>query len=258
MLQLCAKVRRSMLSARRTAPIGPDFATAFEVLDLQRPDDQLERYKTEPKTNPSLLPTPPPDDPFHDQVELSSAFLGPVLSKQGDLKRFAHNVSSLPPLPSAHTYKDTAVFPERETDTRKIRELATEEGKLGERVLRKLAGAVKLETALSTEPDARLLSSKRGPSRRKAVLTEEALFEETMKDLLRYEKDQFELGPIVTSEKTYRMPDEVRVKRRPAAGSKSTEQEAGSASKYNLLPPPLSKQKSSAAAIDDMDLSFEM
>lgn len=262
MLQLCSKVRRSMLAARRTAPIGPDFESAFDVLDLPRPDDQLEPYQTHPRINPSLLPTPPPDDSFHEHVELPTEFLGPDLSKQNDLKKYAFNTGSLPPLPSAHTYKDTAMFSEREFDTRKIREMATDEGKLGEQALRKLAAAVKLETALSTEADARLIKAKRGPSKKKPVLTEEALFEETMKDLLKSERGDFELGPIVTAEKGYRMPDDVRVKRRPAATTKpalsSTAIEVSPSKQYNLLPPPVVKRITSNPAPNSMDLSFEL
>ena len=146
-MNICSKVRRSMLIARRTTPIPTDFESAIHALDIPRPDDQLRPYRTKPAVNPPLLPTPPPDDAFHNRTGLSASFLGPELNGQNALKRFSMTTSSLPPLPSAHTYKDTAVFPQRETDTRRIRELATEEGKLGEQALRRLAGAVKLDAA---------------------------------------------------------------------------------------------------------------
>lgn len=249
-----------MMIARRTVPIAPDFETAYEVLDLPRPDDQLEPYQSNPRINPSLLPTPPPEDQFHNNVELPSSFLGPDLSKQNDLKKYTFDVTSLPPLPSAHTYRDSAVFSERETDTRKIRELATEEGKLGEQALRKLAAAVKLDTVLATEHDARLFRAKRGRPQTRTAPTEQAMFEETMRDLLKAGSEEFELGPIVTSEKAYRMPDDIRVKRRPAGVSKnagSSAHEESLISKYNLLPPPLPKQTSSATMADPMDLSYE-
>jgi hypothetical protein len=44
--------------------------------------------------------------------------------------------------------------------------------------------------------------------------SEESVFEDTVRDLLKAEPQGFELGPIVTSEKAYRMPDDAQVKRR--------------------------------------------
>jgi len=265
---LCRKVRRSMLAARRTVPIAPDFDSAFYALDLPLPDDQLLQYETKPQINRSLLPTPPPEDEFHEVHELPESFLGSELSRQKDLRTLSFNTSSLPPLPSAHTYKDTPVYVQRETDSKRIRELATEEGKLGEQALRRLAGAVKLEAALSTEPETRLVRDRRPPRLRKEpVLTEEAMFEDTMRDLLKQEPGDFELGPIVSAEKQYRMPDEGRIKRRPvtaksvaASNSTSSAADDSISRKYNLLPPPMSRPKppESKPAADDVDFVFEL
>lgn len=246
---VCAKVQRSMLAGRRTAPIGPDFDAAFYALDVPLPDDQLQAYSTKVEINRPLLPTPPPEDEFHISHELPEHLLGPELSRQQDLKKFSFNPSSLPPVPSAHTYRDSEVKQRRETDSKKIRERATEEGKLGEQALRKLAGAVKLEAALSTEPETRYVQDQRPKRlRRKPVLTEEAMFEDTMRDLLLSEPGDFELGPVVSAEKSYRMPDEGRVKRRPVNTTASKV-------KYNLLPPPRSKAKPAAG---DADTVFEL
>lgn len=216
-LKFLSKVRRSMLVARRTAPTATDFETAIQVLDIPRPDDQLKPYTTQPPINPQLLPTPPPEDTFHNVVKLPPDFLGPELDGHGQLKRFGFNTSSLPALPSAHTFRDTALFPTLEKDTRKIRELATQEGKLGEQALRKLAGAVKLDAAHPLESE--VVQKKIVPTPRKrwkkgVSLSEEAVFEETLRDLLAKEPGGFELGPIVTCEKVYRMPDDAQVKRR--------------------------------------------
>ncbi|EXJ73800.1 uncharacterized protein A1O5_03562 [Cladophialophora psammophila CBS 110553] len=227
MLQFLSKVRRSMTAARRICPIATDFEAAIDVLDVPRPDDQLGPYETQPSVNPPLLPTPPPEDEFHNLVELPASFLGPGLDGHGELKKFSFSTKGLPELPSAHTYKDTPVYPERQSDSRKMRELATQEGKLGEQALRKLAGAVKLDAAHPLEVEG--ISSRQKPStiiRRKrwktAVdLSEEAVFEETLRDLLAKEPGGFELGPIVNCEKAYRMPEEVMVKRR-APTNKST------------------------------------
>ncbi|KAH0845958.1 bromodomain associated domain protein [Fonsecaea pedrosoi] len=225
MLRFLSKVRRSMLAARRTYPIATDFETAIDVLDIPRPDDQLAPYQTQPSINPPLLPTPPPEDEFHNLVELPASFLGPGLDGHGELKRFSFTTKGLPELPSAHTYRDTPVYPDRQSDSRKIRELATHEGKLGEQALRKLAGAVKLDAAHPLETE--IISSKQKPPviiRRKrwktgVDLSEDAVFEETLRDLLAKEHGGFELGPIVNCEKSYRMPEELMTKRGPANSS---------------------------------------
>ncbi|KAK5061097.1 hypothetical protein LTR84_007639 [Exophiala bonariae] len=222
-LKFLSKVRRSMLVARRTAPIATDFETAIHVLDIPRPDDQLKPYTTKPPINPQLLPTPPPDDTFHNTVKLPPDFLGPELDGHGELQRFGFNTSIFPALPSAHTFRETPLYPTLEKDTRKIRELATQEGKLGEQALRKLAGAVKLDATHPLESDVvrqkKTVVTQPEPVRRKrwkntVTLSEEAVFEETLRDLLAKEPGGFELGPIVTCEKAYRMPDDIQVKRR--------------------------------------------
>ncbi|EXJ94793.1 hypothetical protein A1O1_03191 [Capronia coronata CBS 617.96] len=224
-LRFLSRVRRSMQAARRTVPIATDFETAIDVLEVPRPDDQLGPYKTEPQINPPLLPTPPPEDEFHNTVELPPSFLGPELDGHGQVARYAFNTAVLPELPSAHTYKHTPVYPYRETDTRKIRELATQEGKLGEQALRKLAGAVKLDAAHPLESESakqkpKVLQQRRG---RKGIrISEQAIFEETVRDLLAHEPGGFELGPIVNCEKAYRMPDDTHAKRlAPALGPAS-------------------------------------
>lgn len=253
---LCRKVERSMHASRRNVPIAPDFDAAFYALDVPVPLDQLRPYKTRPAVNRSL-PTPPPDSPneFDTPLGLPESVLGPELSRQQDLKKYSFNVKSLPPVPSAHTYSSTEVILKRESDNKKIRELATEEGKLGEQALRKLAGAMKMDAALATEPNMRYVKDRRPYRLRKPpVLTEEAMFEETMRQVLATAEKDFEMGPVVSAEKQYRMPDSGRVKRRQwnmvpppkssssttatPANSKPPPDSAQSGGKYNVLPPP--------------------
>jgi hypothetical protein len=247
-LKFCAQVRRSMTAARRNTPIATDFDSAIYSLDVPRFDDQIKAYQIQPEINPRLLPTPPPDDPFHNYVELPANILGEDLGGQTALKQFHPNPSFLPPLPSAHTYKNSAVLPVRELDSRRIRELATEEGKLGEQALRKLAGAVKLDAAHPVDPETHKQAvssqaSKHQKRKGQPQATEAELFEETMRDLLKAESDGFELGPMVTSEKPYRMPDEGTVKRRTRADDKAKEPEmaaiVGKSKVYDTAPPPL-------------------
>ncbi|KIW10992.1 hypothetical protein PV08_10291 [Exophiala spinifera] len=225
-LKVLSMVRRSMLAARRSVPIATDFETAIEVREIPRLDDQLKPYPSQPQSNPPLYPTPPPEDSFHNIVELPSSFLGPELDGQDELKKFTFNTKGLPKLPSAHTFRDTPVLPYREVDNRKIRELATQEGKLGEQALRKLAGAVKLDATHSIEPTSRprFTLGPRKRAKNTINISEAAIFEETLRSLLSKEPGGFELGPIVTSEKAYRMPDDVQVKRKaPGKGTLDAE-----------------------------------
>lgn len=215
-----------MVSARRTAPIPTDFESAIKRLDLPWPDDQLEPFVTEPTSNPPLLPTPPPEDVFHREHQLPTAILGPGLDGRRDKNKDRYIPSHLPAFPSQHTYKDTPVFPDREVDPRRIRELATEEGKLGEEALRRLAGAVKVEATVS--PLAKVKESeavatkrvRRGPEE-----SMESMFEATMRELLNDEstssENKFELGPIVNCEKRYLMQDSTPARGRPPARNQS-------------------------------------
>ena len=58
-----------------------------------------------------------------------------------------------PDFPSKHTYKATAEFPVRESDPRKVREKATEEGRLGEEALRRLVSAASDHPAQKSQQD---------------------------------------------------------------------------------------------------------
>lgn len=71
------------------------------------------------------------------QMQLIDRLFGDENSRTSNL----HIPQQFPALPSRHTYKSEPVFAQREEDTRKIRERATEEGRLGEKALRKLVGA---------------------------------------------------------------------------------------------------------------------
>ena len=257
-LNLCSAVRTHMRAARRTVPIATDFQSAMTFLNVPLDTSQLLPYRTQPVINATLLPTPPPDDVFHNPTPLPAAILGPDLSVQN---RPSFIPSTLPALPSKHTYHDTAVYPVRETDARRIRELATSEGKLGEEALRKLTSAnTHSISTFDTEPPEADTSStpwrrkKRGP---KAVSVEQA-FEETMRDLMKAEgggSSTFELGPIVNSEKRLWRPDEAPARRDPPKIPN-----IDSIGGYDTAPPPLLKVasgKQKVSAVDD-DLVMEL
>ena len=212
--------RRSMLSARRTVPIPTDFEFAIKCLDLPWPDDELKPYTLRPAINPSLLPTPPPEDAFHRQFQLPTSLLGPGLDGRADKRKDRYIPSHLPPFPSQHTYKDTPVFPVREVDLRRIRELATEEGKLGEEALRKLAGAAKAENTINAVPQTEEDGRRKTQQARNALEeTMENVFESTVRDLLKgasSSSERFELGPLVNCEKRFLMKEAApAVRRRP-------------------------------------------
>lgn len=212
-----------MLAARRTAPIATDFESAFQAVQVATPEDQLPPQSTaKPPAPLSLLPTPPPDD-FFKIHELPESIPGPDVKAEEEKRRAPHIPSTFPTFPSQHTFRDTAVLPPRERDPRRIRELATEEGRLGEQALRKLAGAVKGEgnLDLSIEADSTAVDTQRG-GRRNKTKTMEGMFEETMKELAKSEGVSgsangiegagFEVAPIVNSERKFWMPDTSRRK----------------------------------------------
>ena len=138
MAHYLAGVRQSMLACRRTQPLPQDFLQALHTHQLSLR---------------SLLPhLDPPVPPSQSQFSLGSApvetdeqqqlkFLGPLLNGTQEQKVKKFVPKHFPDLPSTHTYKATPEFPQRERDPRKVRERATEEGRLGEEALRRLVGA---------------------------------------------------------------------------------------------------------------------
>jgi hypothetical protein len=250
MLKFLSIVRMSMYAARRTCPIAPDFERAIASLDVPDLSDQLRAYQIDsPDANLPLLPTPPPDDVFHTSAVIPPSLLGPELESQDALHKFHRNPKFLPPLPPSHTYKRTPFVPPRENDSRRIRELATEEGKLGEQALRKLAGAVKLDMTHPVDPEThkQALASAGGAARpskssrrRRKSLNEAAIFEETMRSYLKAEPDGFELGPIVTAEKGVKMPDDgqtVKVRRNGSDSAAAKALDAGGSSSRRSTDP---------------------
>ncbi|KAK2779207.1 hypothetical protein FQN52_002503 [Onygenales sp. PD_12] len=141
MVHFLSYIRQSMASCRRMQPIPHDFEHALRrnnvSLDSLRPHLKPLRSAQPPSNS---LPTPPPEEP---QPRTDLPFLGPELAGASQLEKTSHIPKHFPKFPSKHTYQATPVFTTRETDPRKIREKATEEGRLGEEALRKLARAAK-------------------------------------------------------------------------------------------------------------------
>ncbi|KAI4284788.1 MAG: hypothetical protein L6R35_004811 [Caloplaca aegaea] len=133
-----ASVRQSMLSCRRTQVTAQDFLQALHT-------HQLSLRSLIPHLRP---PIPKcwtrvvlPYEPSEEEEQHSHEFLGPALYDASTRTNQLYVPHHLPPFPSKHTYRATEEFPVREEDPRKIRERATEEGRLGEEALRRLVSA---------------------------------------------------------------------------------------------------------------------
>ncbi|KAJ5930178.1 hypothetical protein N7466_005671 [Penicillium verhagenii] len=230
-------VRQSMMASRRISPIPPDFEHALSRVNLS-PDD-LRPYLTSPKTFvpiPTFLPSPPPED----ELKLKLPFLNALRGEETVTNR-SYIPKHFPDFPSKHTYSATAVFTERDSDPRKIRERAAEDGRHGEEALRKLASAAFRDNPTSSSGKDKKLWGRRLESM-------ETMFEKTVKGLAKkLQKDHkdpaapmlgsamdidsgkpsdgdgkarsaswhFEMGPIVNCERDSW--------RRPATGSRGKE-----------------------------------
>jgi transcription initiation factor TFIID subunit 8 len=171
MLHFLALVRSSMHSNRRIQPVPQDFVTALSRFGIT-PNELLPHIQlplSPSITQPPIYPGPPDEQPLPS----TNGILGPALA--GLANREKYMPAHLPDLPSRHTWKDTEIYTKRETDARKIRELATEEGVLAEKAMRKLmAGAALSKPAIG------------GRSSRK----DQMIWEQTMDAILQVDEDQ--------------------------------------------------------------------
>nr|KMM71083.1 hypothetical protein CPAG_07390 [Coccidioides posadasii RMSCC 3488] len=181
MLHFLSYIRASMASCRRTQPIPQDFEHALDQhaisLDSLRPHLKCPRKATQ---TPAILPSPPPDE---GTPQTYLPFLGPELSATDDKRTYSYIPKHFPKFPSKHTYQDTHVYTERETDPRKIRERATEEGRLGEEALRKLTHAAKESRSRNQVEAEKTLWGREEESM-------ESMFEKTLAALLKSQAEE--------------------------------------------------------------------
>jgi transcription initiation factor TFIID subunit 8 len=138
MTNFLAKVRKSMASSRRTDPIPHDWIyalagtglTGSSLLEPHLDTGEVPASLLQPNFDPPEPPSPPPLD--------LEGLLGPELSGKTEKDSKAYIPKHFPAFPSKHTYKSTPVFAKRESDPRRIREKAAEEGIQSEKSLRKL------------------------------------------------------------------------------------------------------------------------
>ena len=136
MLRFLSYVKVSMNACRRVQPIPQDFTFALAKNDL-RSSFLLPHVKLpicSSVTQPPLQP-PSPKEPSPPPLE---KLLGSDLVEAGSHTGKRWIPPHFPTFPSKHTWMETPTFPERETEPLKIRELATQQGILAEKALRKL------------------------------------------------------------------------------------------------------------------------
>lgn len=144
MLAFLADVKTSMHASRRTTALPIDFTYALSALSLTSGD--LEPHTTLPfppsLSAPLIAPPRPAEGPPQPYIApmLGEELNTPAISGS-EVKESSYIPAHFPPLPSRHAYLQTSTFTSRESDARKIRERATEEGILAEQALRKLTGA---------------------------------------------------------------------------------------------------------------------
>ena len=141
MLRFLSHVKISMNACRRAQPIPQDFNFALAKNDLRSslllPHVKLPICAS--VTQPPLRP-PSPEEPPPPSLE---KLLGSDLVETQPNSRKHWIPPHFPTFPSKHTWKETPTFAERETEPLKIRELATQQGILAEKALRKLIANAK-------------------------------------------------------------------------------------------------------------------
>ncbi|KAI5367484.1 Putative bromodomain associated domain, histone-fold, transcription factor TFIID, subunit 8 [Septoria linicola] len=185
MLHFLSHARTSMLNNRRTTPTALDFAKALaEMPNTQNASmliPQVVLDVPDDISTPTIsLQRPEPLEPLD-----FSRLLKPLMEQHPP----AWVPSHFPKLPPQHSWKETAVFPERERDARKMREKATEEGVLAEQALRKLAAAAKTSAMNAEKNRNNVLRGEgklRGPAKagtRNGARAHEDTFADMLKEL---------------------------------------------------------------------------
>ncbi|MCJ1385862.1 hypothetical protein MMC17_008986 [Xylographa soralifera] len=170
MVHFLASVRQSMLSSRRMQAIPQDFLYALNAHQLTLRSLVPHLSPPVPPWKPELTLASDPNqeakDHKHDQL------IAKLLNGPSNKTTTAYIPPHFPILPSKHTYKFEEVFTVRETDPRRVRERATEEGRLGEEALRKLVGLREEHNSLE--------ETKRQDRKRTVRDQRQALWKETM------------------------------------------------------------------------------
>lgn len=148
-----------MLACRRTQPVPQDFLQSLHL-------HQLSLRSLKPHLDPPVPSSTSQVALLRDDaaVEIYPAQGAASVFSQGDgskSKRISYLPKGVPAFPSEHTYKATADIPIRESDPKRMREQAIEEGRLGEAALRKLVGARNDDMASAATQSSRKAKSMR-------------------------------------------------------------------------------------------------
>jgi transcription initiation factor TFIID subunit 8 len=137
MANLLACVRQSMLHSRRNQPVPHDFLSALNAnsLTLSALVPHLDAPVKASSSQPPLAAETAIDELVTRETKLIERMMVDPAPKK------AYIPANLPALPSLHTYKAEPVYASREADPKKVRERATEEGRLGEEALRRLVNS---------------------------------------------------------------------------------------------------------------------
>ena len=138
MSHVLSSINESMHACRRASSIPHDYLHALRTHKLSL--RALQVHLKPPVSIRKAFISQEVD--FDCAVEPS--FQAPELSKHFEAsapRAPTYHPKHFPHLPSSHTYKATSSYTSRESDPRRIRERATEEGRMGEAALQKFVGA---------------------------------------------------------------------------------------------------------------------
>lgn len=139
MLGFLSHVRNSMVAARRITPTAIDFTVATSSMSNAATASPLKPQLQLPLPKSLALPSIPSPEPETQDAPKLDQLLEPLL----ETNQPSYIPIHFPHLPAQHAWKETDVFAQRETNARKMREQATQDGKDAENALRKLATAAK-------------------------------------------------------------------------------------------------------------------
>nr|POF01314.1 protein opy2 [Quercus suber] len=179
MLKFLDYAKTSMQASRRSKATAADFASALSLMPntatASRVQPQLGLKLPAGVAYPSIRQ---PDQELGAPPDFSH-----LLSSLVDTDPKGYIPKHFPLLPPRHAWVETPVFPQREVDSRKMRERATQEGMLAEQALRKLAAAAKAG-AMKAERNRSTILRRQGRARdTKREAGREEIFTDLLKDI---------------------------------------------------------------------------
>lgn len=181
-------IRKSMSSARRTAPLPHDFVYALNSVGLTG-SGVLEPHLDTGDLPASLLqPAFPPPEPAEPPPPDLEGMLGPELSGRAEKESRKYIPAHFPPFPPKHTWMSTPVYAKREVDPHTIRERAAKEGVEAEKSLRRLMERKK-------EGDRKKNASRPQAQRSRVAIKRESLWVTALRESLE-EEDEDEANKL--------------------------------------------------------------